>query len=149
MVNNMASTGNDFAQRTRLLEERIVDPRSSISVDSLLDSIVALIYDSEGLKKTKNFDSFYGKCKRRGIGRISLLSFPILVHTSIRDIRDKRVNFDDFETIKIIGRGAFGTVDLVRRKATGQVYALKTLSKFEMVKKHEFLWRSMRLFDGF
>jgi hypothetical protein len=65
MVNNMASTGNDFAQRTRILEERIVDPRSSISIDSLLDSIVALIYDSEGLKKTKNFDSFYGKCKKK------------------------------------------------------------------------------------
>ncbi len=65
MVNNMASTGNDFAQRTRLLEERIVDPRSSISIDSLLDSIVALIYDCEGLKKTKNFDSFYGKCKKK------------------------------------------------------------------------------------
>ena len=63
MVNKMASTGNDFAQRTRHLEERIIDPRSSISVDSLLDSIVALIYDSEGLKKTKNFDSFYTKCK--------------------------------------------------------------------------------------
>ena len=60
--------------------------------------------------------------------------FFILVHASTREIRDKRVNFDDFETIKIIGRGAFGTVDLVRRKATGQVYAMKTLSKFEMVR---------------
>jgi hypothetical protein len=135
MVNNMASTGNDFAQRTRLLEERIVDPRSSISIDSLLDSIVALIYDCEGLKKTKNFDSFYGKCKNEKVCGDLILVFIILVHTSTREIRDKRVNFDDFETIKIIGRGAFGTVDLVRRKATGQVYAMKTLSKFEMVKK--------------
>jgi hypothetical protein len=67
MVNNMASTGNDFVQRTRLLEERIIDPRSSISIDSLLDSIVALIYDCEGLKKTKNFDTFYGKCKKKKI----------------------------------------------------------------------------------
>jgi serine/threonine protein kinase len=72
------------------------------------------------------------------VSQISLKIFPhlfyILVYSSTRDIRDKRVNFDDFETIKIIGRGAFGTVDLVRRKATGQVYAMKTLSKFEMVK---------------
>jgi hypothetical protein len=138
MVNNMASTGNDFAQRTRLLEERIVDPCSSISIDSLLDSIVALIYDSEGLKKTKNFDSFYSKCKKKRKIDLFIVFFGlfiIIVHTSTRDIRDKRVNFDDFETIKIIGRGAFGTVDLVRRKATGQVYAMKTLSKFEMVKK--------------
>ncbi|CAF3858340.1 unnamed protein product [Rotaria sp. Silwood1] len=130
MVNNMASTGNDFGQRTRLLEERIVDPRSSISIDSLLDSIIALIYDSEGLKKTKNFDGFYGK-----------------FHGSTREIRDKRVNFDDFEIIKIIGRGAFGTVDLVRRKATGQVYAMKTLSKFEMLKRSDsaFFWEERNI----
>lgn len=61
----MASPINDFAQRSRLLEERIVDPRSTISVDSLLDSVVALIYDCEGLKKTKNFDAFYNKCKNK------------------------------------------------------------------------------------
>jgi hypothetical protein len=36
----------------------------------------------------------------------------------------------------VIGRGAFGTVDLVRLKASGQVYAMKTLSKFEMVKSN-------------
>jgi len=72
----MASTVNDFAQRTRLLEERIVDPRSSISIDSLLDSIVALIYDSEGLKKTKNFDSFYSKCKKKR--KIDLLFFFVI-----------------------------------------------------------------------
>lgn len=66
----------------------------------------------------------------------------VLVHASTRDIRDKRVNFDDFEAIKIIGRGAFGTVDLVRRKGTGQVYAMKTLSKFEMVKSLSSAFRS-------
>jgi len=130
MVNNMASTGNDFVQRTRILEERIVDPRSPISIDGLLDSIVALIYDCEGLKKTKNFDSFYSRFNQ-----------------STRDIRDKRVNFDDFETIKIIGRGAFGTVDLVRRKATGQVFAMKTLSKFEMLKRSDsaFFWEERNI----
>ena len=136
----MANTGNDLNQRTRQLEERIIDPRSTVSVDSLLDSIVALIYDSEGLKKTKNFDSFYSKCKDFVVVAFlfekakSIVFFLFLVQASAREIRDKRVNFDDFEMVKIIGRGAFGTVDLVRRKTTGQVYAMKTLSKFEMVK---------------
>jgi hypothetical protein len=133
MVNNMATTGNDLTQRTRQLEERIVDPRSVISIDSLLDSINALVYDSEGLKKTKNFDSFYSRCKFNIHWEVSVDYFIILDNTSTREIREKRVNFDDFELIKIIGRGAFGTVDLVRRKPTGQVYAMKTLSKFEMV----------------
>jgi hypothetical protein len=63
MVNKMATTGKDLTQRTRQLEERIVDPHSSISIDSLLDSIIALTYDSEGFKKTKNFDTFFSKCK--------------------------------------------------------------------------------------
>jgi hypothetical protein len=63
MVNKMDTTGNDLTQRTRQLEDCIVDPRSSVSIDSLLDSIIALIYDSEGLKKTKNFETFYTKCK--------------------------------------------------------------------------------------
>lgn len=135
MVNKMAMTTNDLTQRTRLLEERVLDPRSNISIDSLLDSIVALIYDSEGLKKTKNFDAFYGRCNEFFVFRFQHRFRIRLVHSSTREIRDKRVNFDDFETIKIIGRGAFGTVDLVRRKSNGQVYAMKTLSKFEMVKR--------------
>ncbi|CAF3673868.1 unnamed protein product [Rotaria socialis] len=130
MVNNMAASGNELNERTRQLEERIIDSRSPISIDSLLDSIIALVYDSEGLKKTKNFDTFYSKFS-----------------TCTRDIRDKRVNFNDFEPIKIIGRGAFGTVDLVRRKPSGQVYAMKTLSKFEMLKRSDsaFFWEERNI----
>lgn len=63
MVNQMATAEKDLSQRTRQLEERIVDARSPISIDSLLDSLIALTYDSEGLKKTKNFDSFFTKCE--------------------------------------------------------------------------------------
>ena len=40
---------------------------------------------------------------------------------------------DDFTLIKVIGRGAFGEVQLVRHKSTQKVYAMKLLSKFEMV----------------
>ena len=43
---------------------------------------------------------------------------------------------DDFLVIKVIGRGAFGQVQLVRHKSTKKVYAMKLLSKFEMVMKH-------------
>ena len=60
--------------------------------------------------------------------------FCCVVHVPTQDVRQRRLNFNDFESIKIIGRGAFGTVDLVRQKLSGQVYAMKTLSKFEMVK---------------
>ena len=46
---------------------------------------------------------------------------------------ERRTKPEDFHVIKTIGRGAFGEVQLVRQKSTKQVYAMKLLSKFEMV----------------
>lgn len=48
-------------------------------------------------------------------------------------VMERRTKPDDFHVIKTIGRGAFGEVQLVRQKSTKQVYAMKLLSKFEMV----------------
>ena len=39
------------------------------------------------------------------------------------------MNLNDFEQKKVIGKGMFGVVQVVREKATGNVYALKTLRK--------------------
>lgn len=44
----------------------------------------------------------------------------------------KSVNIDDFELIKIIGRGNFGRVVLVRKKDNKKLYALKVLFKQEL-----------------
>ena len=44
---------------------------------------------------------------------------------------------ENFETIKIIGKGAFGEVKLVRKRKDGRVYALKSLVKAEMFKKDQ------------
>ena len=46
-----------------------------------------------------------------------------------------RIKPSDFNMIKVIGRGAFGEVQLVRHRATKKVYAMKLLSKYEMVRK--------------
>ena len=40
---------------------------------------------------------------------------------------------ENFSTLKIIGKGAFGEVKLVQRKNDGKIYALKSLVKHEMV----------------
>ena len=44
---------------------------------------------------------------------------------------------NDFITIKVIGKGAFGEVRLVQAKADGKIYALKSLIKAEMFKKDQ------------
>jgi len=50
----------------------------------------------------------------------------------LRFLRTKE-KAENFTTIKIIGKGAFGEVKLVQRKNDGKIYALKSLLKAEMV----------------
>ena len=42
-----------------------------------------------------------------------------------KEVVDKRMKADDFNLIKVIGRGAFGEVQLVRHKFTNKVGTLK------------------------
>lgn len=52
-------------------------------------------------------------------------------------LRRTRLSLEDFETVKVIGKGAFGEVRLVQKKDTGKIYAMKTLLKSEMYKKDQ------------
>jgi len=49
----------------------------------------------------------------------------------------KRMTTDDFIPLRIIGKGAFGQVRLVKKRDTGEVYALKTLVKSAMILKNQ------------
>ena len=65
------------------------------------------------------------------------------------DIDDQALNvkvtYNDFEPIKLLGRGSFGEVLLVRLKANKKVYAMKILSKSMLkVKKQEFHTKTER-----
>lgn len=53
------------------------------------------------------------------------------------NVKSLRLIRDDFETIKVIGRGAFGEVCVVRMRDTENVYAMKILNKWEMLKRAE------------
>ena len=60
---------------------------------------------------------------------------------SLDSITDKgpKVTMNDFDIIKVLGRGAFGKVMLVKKKAdtTNTLYALKSLKKAELVKANQ------------
>lgn len=58
-----------------------------------------------------------------------------------------RMKTDDFNLIKVIGRGAFGEVQLVRHKTMNKVFAMKLLSKFEMIKRSDsaFFWEERHI----
>uniref|UniRef100_A0A671LKN9 Rho-associated protein kinase 2 n=1 Tax=Sinocyclocheilus anshuiensis TaxID=1608454 RepID=A0A671LKN9_9TELE len=92
-----------------------------------LDSMNAMVLDLDfpALRKNKNIETFlnrYGK---------------VMGH-----MRELQMKPDDFDRVKVIGRGAFGEVQLVRHKASQKVYAMKVLSKFEMIKRSDsaFFW---------
>ncbi len=40
-----------------------------------------------------------------------------------------KISKEDFEPIKVIGRGGFGKVYMVKKRSNGKVYAMKVLSK--------------------
>jgi serum/glucocorticoid-regulated kinase 2 len=51
---------------------------------------------------------------------------------------NKPLNIDDFDLIKIVGKGAFGKVLLVKKKVgagTNQIYAMKVLKKTDVIDK--------------
>ncbi|KAI0698588.1 AGC/NDR protein kinase [Cytidiella melzeri] len=52
-------------------------------------------------------------------------------------LRRTKLGLDDFRTIKVIGKGAFGEVRVVQKTDTGKIYAMKTLKKEEMLKKDQ------------
>ncbi|KAG1950337.1 rho-associated protein kinase [Pimephales promelas] len=113
--------------RLRQLEAMIKEPRSAINLESLLDSMNALVLDldSPALRKNKNIETFLNRYEK------------VMAQT-----RELQMKPEDFDRVKVIGRGAFGEVQLVRHKASQKVYAMKVLSKFEMIKRSDsaFFW---------
>ncbi|XP_045747730.1 myotonin-protein kinase isoform X3 [Mirounga angustirostris] len=52
-------------------------------------------------------------------------------------LKEARLQRDDFEILKVIGRGAFSEVAVVKMKQTGQVYAMKIMNKWDVLKRGE------------
>ncbi|XP_049335721.1 rho-associated protein kinase 2 isoform X2 [Astyanax mexicanus] len=113
--------------RLRKLEALIREQRSALNLESLLDSVNALALDLNhpALRKNKNIDAFLSRYEK-----------------AVSRLRELQARLDDFDRIKLIGRGAYGAVQLVRHKVSKQVYAMKQLSKFEMIKRSDsaFFW---------
>lgn len=51
--------------------------------------------------------------------------------------RRQKISVKDFESISIIGKGAYGEVRLCRVKETGEIVAMKKMKKTEMKNKNQ------------
>ncbi|XP_039454710.1 serine/threonine-protein kinase MRCK alpha isoform X2 [Oreochromis aureus] len=113
--------------RLKKLEKLILDgPAQSngqcLSVETLLDILVCL-YDEcniSPLRREKN-----------------VLEFLEWAKPFTSKVKQMRLHKEDFEILKVIGRGAFGEVAVVKVKNTDKVFAMKILNKWEMLKRAE------------
>ncbi|XP_068106797.1 myotonin-protein kinase isoform X2 [Hyperolius riggenbachi] len=55
----------------------------------------------------------------------------------VQNIREQRMKRSDFDIIKVIGRGAFSEVAVVRKKSDSQVYAMKIMNKWDLLKRSD------------
>uniref|UniRef100_A0A8D3CZ72 non-specific serine/threonine protein kinase n=1 Tax=Scophthalmus maximus TaxID=52904 RepID=A0A8D3CZ72_SCOMX len=108
------------------------NPQSALNLETLLDSVNALANDLNypALRKNKNIESFLNRYEK-----------------AVSQLRELQVKLEDFEKVKLIGRGAYGEVQLVRHKASHKVYAMKQLNKFEMIKRSDsaFFWEERHI----
>ncbi|XP_075717216.1 rho-associated protein kinase 2 [Rhinoderma darwinii] len=122
-----SSPERGMANRQQKLETILRNPRSPINIESLLDGLNSLVLDLDfpALRKNKNIDNFLNRYEK-----------------VVADARQLQMKAEDYDVVKVIGRGAFGEVQLVRHKNTQKVYAMKLLSKFEMIKRSDsaFFW---------
>uniref|UniRef100_A0AAR2K8S1 Serine/threonine-protein kinase MRCK alpha n=1 Tax=Pygocentrus nattereri TaxID=42514 RepID=A0AAR2K8S1_PYGNA len=113
--------------RLKKLEKMVLDgPVQSngqcFSVEALLDVLVCLFDECNNspLRREKNIAEFLEWAK------------PF---TS--KVKQMRLHREDFEILKVIGRGAFGEVAVVKVKNSDKVFAMKILNKWEMLKRAE------------
>ncbi|KAM9778728.1 serine/threonine-protein kinase MRCK alpha isoform 2-T2 [Syngnathus typhle] len=113
--------------RLKKLEKLILDgPAESsgqcLSVETLLDVLVCL----------------YDECNNSPLRREkNILEFLDWAKPFTSKVKQMRLHKEDFEILKVIGRGAFGEVAVVKVRNTDKVFAMKILNKWEMLKRAE------------
>ncbi|CAB3998634.1 serine threonine- kinase MRCK alpha isoform X4 [Paramuricea clavata] len=120
MVNSDMNPTERLKTLEKIFSQGIQD--TALSTETLLD-VFLVLYDecsSASLRRDKNIAEFVETVK------------PIA-----KRLKELRLSRDDFEMLSLIGKGAFGEVAVVKMRSTGQVYALKTLNKWEMLKRAE------------
>ncbi|XP_054474124.1 serine/threonine-protein kinase MRCK beta [Anoplopoma fimbria] len=110
--------------RMKRLEELLLQQKEAgcLSVEALLDLLLC-------------FYEEVSHCTLRREKHVS--DFLDWVKPFTTTVKDMRLHRDDFEMLKVIGRGAFGEVAVVKMKHTERVYAMKILNKWEMLKRAE------------
>jgi serum/glucocorticoid-regulated kinase 2 len=86
--------------------------------------------DKSGDAKTQGFSGVDWVDVQYGTGRIN-------IGVEYIETRAGKLTIDDFELLKVVGKGSFGKVMQVRKKDTNRIYALKTIRKAHIISRSE------------
>lgn len=123
--------------------ERIHISAASLERAQYAKAIIEMKYSKKKKEEEEKFEEWCEVKKRMeelGLSEYEKRAITEdLQHEEASRLRDKRkaITVYDFEPLTIIGRGAFGEVRIVRQKHTNTIYAMKKVSKSEMVRKNQ------------
>jgi hypothetical protein len=81
------------------------------------------------VKKTEEKQS-----KETGNRRVKLIEVACKIsNTTLANEKRKHVGPEDFQLMKLLGKGSFGQVFLVKHKSSGKLYAMKALNKAKFI----------------
>ncbi|XP_076928138.1 putative serine/threonine protein kinase IRE [Bidens hawaiensis] len=153
----MVSEHEDYQQIHKLLEITRslahINTNDYSALDFMLDclndlkyaiqdrKVDALVVETFGKRIEKLLQEKYvtlcGQINDEKLASSSNLVYEESLHASPASSYSKdRTSIEDFEIIKPISRGAFGRVFLARKRATGDVFAIKVLKKADMIRKN-------------
>ncbi|KAM6983840.1 myotonin-protein kinase isoform 1-T2 [Tautogolabrus adspersus] len=104
----------DLAQGTQTL--------GPVGLQTLLDLLVGV------------YQEFYSSpfAREKYVSRFLQWAEPL-----VRQVKRTRIKREDFQILKVIGRGTFSEVAVARMQSNQQVYALKIMNKWDMLRRGE------------
>ncbi|XP_063174604.1 myotonin-protein kinase [Chroicocephalus ridibundus] len=108
--------------------------RGALGLEGLLDLLVGL---AGGLRhrlrrRDPPADSDTDSDSERHVRDFLSWAEPVVAR-----VQELQLQRSDFEILKVIGRGAFSEVAVVRMKESGQIYAMKIMNKWDMLRRGE------------
>ncbi|KAF9058053.1 hypothetical protein BJ165DRAFT_1333851 [Panaeolus papilionaceus] len=134
------ATGSSPSVRTRKSTQSLLEPRFVVTPPA---SPLVIARDNGTATTSLTRETSVKRSHRRNSTANLLTSPPVAGPLSPRQTstqpltRTTPTSIKDFDIIKPISKGAFGSVFLAKKKATGDYYAIKVLKKADMIAKNQ------------